>query len=129
MKLIDRTTAAMNRVSEGIFDQAEIYTILQDTKAYLQQSDDQILVAIKSLSYTEEKALIEILNSISDLSGSVIVTSQIADQMGISRSILINCIRKMESAGIFASRSMGMRGTYIKVLRPVSHYLQTPVAK
>ena len=44
------------------------------------------------------------------------VTSKIADREGITRSVLVNAIKKFQSAGIFVSRSSGMRGTYIKVI-------------
>ena len=36
--------------------------------------------------------------------------------MGLTRSVIVNALRKFESAGIITSRSSGMRGTYIKVL-------------
>jgi len=37
------------------------------------------------------------------------------DQAGITRSVIVNALRKFESAGIIESRSSGMKGTYIKV--------------
>jgi transcriptional pleiotropic repressor len=44
------------------------------------------------------------------------VASKIADRVGITRSVIVNALRKFESAGIIESRSSGMKGTYIKVL-------------
>ena len=41
---------------------------------------------------------------------------QIADRVGITRSVIVNALRKFESAGVIESRSSGMKGTYIKVL-------------
>ena len=41
---------------------------------------------------------------------------QIADRVGITRSVIVNALRKLESAGVIESRSSGMKGTYIKVL-------------
>ena len=35
---------------------------------------------------------------------------------GITRSVIVNALRKFESAGVIESRSSGMKGTYIKVL-------------
>ena len=35
--------------------------------------------------------------------------------MGITRSVIVNALRKLESGGIIESRSLGMKGTYIKV--------------
>ena len=42
--------------------------------------------------------------------------SKIADKAGITRSVIVNALRKFESAGVIESRSSGMKGTYIKVL-------------
>lgn len=40
-------------------------------------------------------------------------------QSGITRSVIVNALRKFESAGVIESRSSGMKGTYIKVLNEV----------
>ena len=47
------------------------------------------------------------------------VASKIADRVGITRSVIVNALRKFESAGVIESRSSGMKGTYIKVLNDV----------
>ena len=39
--------------------------------------------------------------------------------MGITRSVIVNALRKFESAGVIESRSSGMKGTYIKVVNDV----------
>ena len=44
------------------------------------------------------------------------MASKIADKAGITRSVVVNALRKFESAGVILSRSSGMKGTYIKVL-------------
>ena len=44
------------------------------------------------------------------------MASKIADRVGITRSVIVNALRKFESAGVIESRSSGMKGTYIKVL-------------
>ncbi len=46
----------------------------------------------------------------------ILVASKIADKAGITRSVIVNALRKFESAGVIESRSSGMKGTYIKVL-------------
>ena len=46
----------------------------------------------------------------------ILVASKIADRVGITRSVIVNALRKFESAGVIESRSSGMKGTYIKVL-------------
>jgi transcriptional pleiotropic repressor len=56
----------------------------------------------------------------------LLVASKIADQLGITRSVIVNALRKFESAGVIESRSLGMKGTYIKVKNP---YLLEQLAK
>ena len=46
----------------------------------------------------------------------ILVASKIADRVGITRSVIVNALRKFESAGVIESRSSGMKGTYIKVV-------------
>jgi len=41
------------------------------------------------------------------------------DRVGITRSVIVNALRKFESAGVIESRSSGMKGTYIKVVNDV----------
>ncbi|EFR90969.1 GTP-sensing transcriptional pleiotropic repressor CodY, partial [Listeria innocua FSL S4-378] len=33
-----------------------------------------------------------------------------------TRSVIVNALRKLESAGVIDSRSLGMKGTFIRVL-------------
>ena len=44
------------------------------------------------------------------------MASRIADRVGITRSVIVNALRKFESAGVIQSKSSGMKGTYIKVM-------------
>ncbi|MDY6826586.1 MAG: HTH domain-containing protein [Bacillota bacterium] len=71
-------------------------------------------VAFDSLSYSEVEAVREILSNLKE-NESVIVASKIADDLGITRSVIVNALRKFESAGIIESRSLGMKGTFIRV--------------
>lgn len=70
--------------------------------------------AFESLSYSEVEAIQEILKNINN-NESVVVASKIADRLGITRSVIVNALRKFESAGIIESRSLGMKGTFIRV--------------
>ena len=45
-----------------------------------------------------------------------IVASKIADNVGITRSVIVNALRKFESAGVIDCKSSGMKETYIKVV-------------
>lgn len=74
-----------------------------------------IKMAVKSLSYSELEAVEYIFNELTGNKG-LLVASKIADRHGITRSVIVNALRKLEGAGIVESRSLGMKGTYIKVL-------------
>ncbi len=74
-------------------------------------------MAFESLSYSEVEAIEEIFKSM-DGTESIIVASKIADNLGITRSVIVNALRKFESAGIIESRSLGMKGTYIRINNP-----------
>ena len=71
--------------------------------------------AISTLSYSELEAIRHIFQELGGAEG-VLVASRIADRIGITRSVIVNALRKFESAGVIESRSSGMKGTYIKVL-------------
>ncbi|MCI7677544.1 GTP-sensing pleiotropic transcriptional regulator CodY [Streptococcus orisratti] len=72
-------------------------------------------MAINTLSYSEMKAVAAILNELGGIEGRL-TASVIADRIGITRSVIVNALRKLESAGIIESRSLGMKGTYLKVI-------------
>lgn len=74
--------------------------------------------AISTLSYSELEAIVHIFRELDGNEG-VLVASKIADRIGITRSVIVNALRKFESAGVIESRSSGMKGTYIKVLNDV----------
>jgi GTP-sensing transcriptional pleiotropic repressor CodY len=74
--------------------------------------------AINTLSFSELEAIIHIFDEIDGKEG-ILVASKIADRVGITRSVIVNALRKFESAGVIESRSSGMKGTYIKVLNDV----------
>ncbi|WP_059104618.1 GTP-sensing pleiotropic transcriptional regulator CodY [Shouchella shacheensis] len=74
-----------------------------------------VQMAISSLSYSELEAVEHIFEELDGREG-LLVASKIADRVGITRSVIVNALRKLESAGVIESRSLGMKGTYIKVL-------------
>ena len=71
--------------------------------------------AISTLSCSELEAIVHIFDELQGTEG-ILVASKIADRVGITRSVIVNALRKFESAGVIESRSSGMKGTYIKVL-------------
>lgn len=78
-------------------------------------------MALETLSYSELDAVTKIFAELEGDEG-LLVASKIADKSGITRSVIVNALRKLESAGVIESRSLGMKGTRIKItnefLRP-----------
>lgn len=79
-----------------------------------------VQMAIGSLSFSELEAVEHIFNELDGREG-MLVASKIADRVGITRSVIVNALRKLESAGVIESRSLGMKGTYIRIL---NHHLR-----
>jgi len=74
-----------------------------------------VQIALATLSYSEREAIENIMAELDGAEG-LLVASRIADKVGITRSVIVSALRKFESAGVIESRSLGMKGTYIKVL-------------
>ncbi len=74
--------------------------------------------AVATLSSSEKEAIFHVFDELSGMEG-ILVASKIADRVGITRSVIVNALRKFESAGVIETRSSGMKGTYIKVLNEV----------
>ncbi|MGI6308419.1 MAG: GTP-sensing pleiotropic transcriptional regulator CodY [Dethiobacteria bacterium] len=73
--------------------------------------------AIGALSYSELEAAVRVFNEL-DTDEGLIVTSKIADKLNITRSVIVNALRKLKSAGVIETHSLGMKGTYLRVLNP-----------
>lgn len=73
-----------------------------------------VRMAIGTLSYSEAEAVRQIFSELDGNEG-LLVASKIADRSGITRSVIVNALRKLESAGVIESRSLGMKGTHIKI--------------
>ncbi len=71
--------------------------------------------AFNTLSYSETEAILRVFDELDGQEG-ILVASRIADRAGITRSVIVNALRKFESAGVIESHSSGMKGTHIKVM-------------
>lgn len=74
-----------------------------------------VQLALEVLSYSELEAVKYIFNEIEGTEG-FLVASKLAEEYKLTRSVIVNALRKLESAGVIDARSLGMKGTYIKVL-------------
>ena len=74
-----------------------------------------IQIAVKSLSFSELEAVKAIFETFPSLEERI-TASRIAAEKNITRSVIVNALRKLESAGILETRSLGMKGTFIRVV-------------
>ncbi len=99
--------------------------MLKDDRLEEQGFADRVKSSIASLSFSELEAVILVLSRLEGSEG-LVVAGNIAKDAQISRSVIVNAMRKLESAGLIETRSLGMKGTYIKVL---NEYLFTEINK
>ena len=88
--------------------------ILEDTA----RTRLSVQMAMRALSYSELESMKHIIAELNGLEG-VAIASKVADRVGVTRSVIVNALRKLESAGLIESRRLGMKGTYIKILSPL----------
>lgn len=93
----------------------EMLRSVSEEDATLKRMIFDVKSAIGTMSATEQEAIVQIFDELSGNEG-VLVASKIADKAHITRSVIVNALRKLESAGVIKSKSAGMKGTYIKVL-------------
>ncbi|MDX9870876.1 MAG: GTP-sensing pleiotropic transcriptional regulator CodY [Clostridia bacterium] len=74
-----------------------------------------VQLALEVLSYSELEAVKYIFSEIEGSEG-FLVASKLAEEYKLTRSVIVNALRKLESAGVIDARSLGMKGTYIKIL-------------
>ncbi len=93
----------------------EIMRIKQERAESDTRKKASVQIALSTLSFSEMEAVEHIFYELGSLEG-LLVASRIADRVGITRSVIVNALRKLESAGVIESKSLGMKGTYIRVL-------------
>lgn len=91
-------------VAKGLYEEAQADT----------RGRDAVTMAIAKLSYSELAAVKDVFSELSD-DDSLLVASKVADKYGITRSVIVSALRKLESAGVIETRSLGRKGTRIKI--------------
>lgn len=91
-------------------------SIDEEVASSVRQKSD-IEDAIGALSTTERLAVKSVFDELYALEG-LIVASRISKDTGITRSVIVNALKKLEGAGIIAIKSAGVKGTHIEVLNP-----------
>ena len=94
---------------------------IQRNNALKKAREDQLKMAVhmavRTLSYSEREALRRILENMEG-EENLVVARKIAEKYGLTNSIIVNSLRKLESAGVLEAKSLGMKGTRIKILNP-----------
>ena len=88
----------------------------QENQAYARRKQrlEAVREAINALSFSELEAAIHIFQAI-DGSDGRLVAGHVADRLGFTRSVVVNALKKLEGAGIIETRSLGVKGTYIRI--------------
>ena len=107
------TTKVSEGVVKGIFSSTRVFVINS-----LPNVPPTVSNPMSPITSANTLAITHILGELNGNEG-VLVASKVADRVGITRSVIVNALRKFESAGVIESRSSGMKGTYIKVLNDV----------
>ena len=94
-------------VAKGIYEEEQADT----------RGRDAVAMAIIKLSYSELAAVKDVFHELEG-DDTCLVASKVADKYQITRSVIVNALRKLESAGVIETRSLGMKGTRIKVINP-----------
>lgn len=81
------------------------------------RSRQSVEAAVSMLSSMEIEAVSGVLKEIGEEKGTL-VASRLAEKTGITRSIIVNALRKLAGAGIIEVHSAGKKGTSVTVLNP-----------
>ena len=103
--------------SNTLADTFAEYGTVQSAKVIIDRDTNRS----KGFAFVEMSTSEEAARAIAELNGTegILVASKVADRVGITRSVIVNALRKFESAGVIESRSLGMKGTYIKILNDI----------
>jgi transcriptional pleiotropic repressor len=69
---------------------------------------------INTLSFSELEAAVHICKKLNGGEG-LLVAGHIADTLGFTRSVVTGALRKLEGAGAVETRSLGMKGMFIRI--------------
>ena len=85
-----------------------------DETAEENRKQSGVRAALNTLSGSELEAMYSVFKELNGEDG-LLVASKIAEQAGITRSIIVTGLKKLESAGIIESKSAGMKGTKVRI--------------
>lgn len=88
-----------------------------DTREKDEMQKTTAKIAVGSLSYTEYEAIRIVILELGGEEG-LLVASKLANRIGVTRSVIVNAMRKLGSAGVVESFSLGKKGTFIRIRNP-----------
>lgn len=68
------------------------------------------------ITYHELKAIKLVTAELNGQTQGIMIMAKIADAAGITRSVVVNAFKLLEVAGVVETKSLGMKGTFIKIL-------------
>lgn len=84
--------------------------------------EEDVMAAVNTLSKLEIQAVLAVLNEMDGKQEGILVTSRLAEKVGITRSVIVNALKKCESAGIIRTKSSGMKGTTVRIINDLFSY-------
>ena len=96
----------------------EIMRSLQEETDNEKHKKSNFSSALTTLTPLEQKAIYHVIHELGGEEG-MLVTSKLATKVGITRTVIVNALRKLESAGLIKTRSSGVKGTHIRVLNDI----------
>lgn len=94
-----------------------LYNINRDKNFSKQRQKNIVKNSISSFSYSELHAIASIFSEL-DGSEGIVIASSVSEKYNVTRSVIVSALRKFESSGVIESRSLGAKGTFIKVINP-----------
>ena len=112
---LEETRSNIRVGTDGASFEKEMAELFQNEVEARQR--EAVRIAVETLSYSERKAAHAILQELASQGKfeGRLIASRIADEAKITRSVIVNALRKFESAGVIESKSLGMKGTFVRV--------------
>lgn len=96
----------------------EMMRAVSEEDDYASRKQQRVDSVVSILSPLEHRAVENVILRM-DSGEDTIVTSRLAKEVGITRTVIVNALKKMESAGLLETKSFGVKGTHIKILNDI----------
>lgn len=93
----------------------EMMRAVSEEDDFASRKKQEIESILHILSPLEKSAVKQVIRRIEQGEGTI-VTSRLAKEVGITRTVIVNALKKVESAGLIQTKSYGVKGTHIKVM-------------